>query len=110
MVYDEAERRVYCTDCEQDVDTFDAFMRLVYQQDTAWRQIKRAREEVREAQDATLLSRAAKAMDRYWRSRKTVPNCPHCNEALLPEDVTGNRLTTSSKELARRRREKQNTR
>jgi len=109
LVYDQAERRVYCTDCEQDVDAFDAFLQLVYQQDSAWRKIRRAWSEVKEAQETTLISRAAKAMDRYWRARKTVPNCPHCNEALLPEDVTGNQLTSSSKELAHKRREKLST-
>ncbi|WP_342632697.1 hypothetical protein [Marinobacter alkaliphilus] len=104
LVYDPTERRVYCEDCQQDVDGFDAFLNLVHQHESAWGAIRKARTEILEAQSHNLISRAAKALDQYWRSRKTVPNCPHCNEALLPEDVAGGRLRTSSAELARRRR------
>ncbi len=106
LAYDEAERRVYCQDCENDVEAFDAFLILVHEYDSAWKAINRARTEIREAANHQLRSRAAKTMDDYWRSRKTAPNCPHCNEALLPEDVAGKRLSSSSLELSRQKRKK----
>lgn len=46
-------------------------------------------------------------MDEAWRSTKTAPLCPHCNNALLPDDVVGG-LASASKALvvaARKRNE-----
>lgn len=106
LAYDDAERRIYCRDCESDVDAFDAFLQLVQQHDAAWKSLRRAQTEIKEAAQHQLRSRAAKTMDDYWRSRKTAPNCPHCNEALLPEDVAGKRLSSSSLELSRQKRKK----
>lgn len=103
MVYDERERRIWCEDCESDVDVFDAYVRLIECHDSAWKKIERAWKEAKEACDFQLRSRAAKYMDKIWRGRRMVPNCPHCGEGLLPEDVL--RLkSASSAELTRRKR------
>lgn len=108
LTYDEAERRVYCEDCESDVDNFDAFLLIVRQHDQAWRSIRRAHQQAQEALSQTVRSRAAKIMDAEWRKRNTVPACPHCREGLLPEDVTGNTIPTVSRELTERRRQQKN--
>lgn len=107
LVYDEAERRVYCEDCESDVDSFDAFLHLVSQYDKAWKAIERKNTAAAEALRSSLRSRAAKAMDDQWRKRTTAPACPHCGEGLLPEDITGQRLNTVSVEITRRKRARQ---
>lgn len=106
MVYDEAVRRVYCEDCEQDVEPFDAFVLLVQQHDSAWKKIQRASNEASEAAKFQLRSRAAKVIDQVWRSRNMVPNCPHCREALLPEDILEVGFSRTSAELARKKRER----
>ncbi|MAL97173.1 MAG: hypothetical protein CL583_01865 [Alteromonadaceae bacterium] len=104
MTFDQTERRIWCDDCEDDVDVFDAYCRLVECHESAWKRIERAWTEVKEALDLNLISRAAKAMDKVWRSRRMVPNCPHCGEGLLPEDVLSAK-SASSAELTRRKRE-----
>jgi hypothetical protein len=87
MHYDPAERRIWCADCEADVDGFDAFVVLVENFNRQEGRMKAREEKVLEAEQATLVSRAAREMDAQWRKRSTVPLCPHCSVALLPEDV-----------------------
>ena len=45
-----------------------------------------------------------RSMDKAWRRKNTTPACPHCREALLPEDFAAGVKTSVSKELARRKR------
>ena len=87
MHYDPAERRIWCADCEADVGGFDAFVVLVENFNRQEGRMKAREEKVLEAEQATLVSRAAREMDAQWRKRSTVPLCPHCSAALLPEDV-----------------------
>lgn len=86
MVYDQKERRVWCRDCERDVEPFDAFLRLVEGYSAALDKVKNREQVVAEAEAFTIRSIAAKEMDKAWRSRNSVPACPHCGLGLFPED------------------------
>lgn len=110
VVYDPRERRIWCKDCETDVEGFDAFMEIVEQFDRAAKEAKRLLDEAREARAFSLISIAAKTIDKLWRNRKHVPACPHCGNGLWPEDA--DRMGMVSKEWdsahrARRKREKE---
>jgi hypothetical protein len=85
--YDPAERRIWCADCESDIEGFDAFVVLVENFDREFKRMKDREDKVLAAEEATLVSRAARVMDEQWRKRSTVPLCPHCSTALFPEDV-----------------------
>ena len=74
LVYDQKERRVWCSDCERDVEAFDAYMLLVQNFATAYERIERLHTEAHEASKFSLVSRAAKAIDKQWRRKKMVPN------------------------------------
>lgn len=87
LVYDDNERRVWCQDCEQEVEPFDAFMNVVGIFQKAAADINRRRRELAEAEAFRIISRAAKTMDSVWRKRDSAPLCPHCSAAILPEDV-----------------------
>lgn len=102
-VYDKDERRVWCQDCETEVEPFDAFLLLVEYWGSATKQIERRRRELDEAEQFQLRSRAAKVMDEAWRSRTMAPCCPHCSEAILPGDVV-NGIARTSREFAEARR------
>lgn len=106
QVYDDKERRIWCSDCEQELEPFDAFMCLVGQMDRHWKHLQKRHQEVTEAEQFSLRSRAAKVMDEAWRSTTMAPLCPHCNEALLPEDVAKG-VAKASKSLIVARRKKQ---
>jgi len=87
VVYDERERRIWCKDCERNVESFDAFLNLVkyfVKKDNA---IKCREFELDALEGFALRSIAAKKIDEAWRKKNTVPCCPHCSQALLPEDI-----------------------
>ena len=86
MVYDEKERRIWCRDCERDVEPFDAFLNLVGDVDRVKKRLKAQQDRLDEAERFQARSLAAKAMDKAWRKRSMVPACPHCSEGLFPED------------------------
>lgn len=99
LAFDTSERRVYCQDCEQDVEPFDAFLQLVERH----HHLEAKAEKLRQDAAHTVISRAAKRIDEAWRSKKTAPCCPHCKSVILPEDVV-NGLSKSNKEWELRRR------
>ncbi len=110
LVYDGTERRVWCSDCESEVEPFDAFMQVVGVFSAAQVRINRRAKELAEAEKFAIRSRAAKKMDEYWRSHTMAPLCPHCNGAILPDDVVGG-LAQMSKSIAiaARKRKEQKT-
>lgn len=108
LVYDDQERRVWCSDCEAEVEPFDAFKGLVERMDGHIKNLNKRLRAVAEAEVHALRSRAAKVMDEAWRSTKMAPLCPHCSVPILPEDVARG-VATASKSLviaARKRKEK----
>lgn len=86
LVYDPGERRIWCKDCEKDVDPFDAFKGLAERYSTAVDGLKRRQEHLDEVEQFKMRSIAAREMDKAWRSKGMVPCCPHCNNGLFPED------------------------
>lgn len=103
MAYDPKERRVWCRDCEKDVDPFDAFKNLCENYHAAHEDMKRQRQEINEAAQFQCRSIAAKNIDEAWRKKKMVPACPHCSNGLFPEDfVKGVGMVGRDFALARR--------
>ena len=87
LVYDVHERRIWCKDCESDVDSFDAFRLMAERAHEHHRKLSRREDAVKEAEAFQVRSRAAKVMDKAWRKRSMVPACPHCRKGIFPEDV-----------------------
>ncbi|MGE4335843.1 MAG: hypothetical protein AB7E55_07700 [Pigmentiphaga sp.] len=106
QVYDDKERRIWCSDCESELEPFDAYMRLVETMDSHIKNLQRREQQVKEAEQHVARSRAVKVMDEAWRSTTMAPLCPHCNAAILPEDVARG-VAKASKKLIIARRNKQ---
>lgn len=105
MSYDPIERRVWCKDCEHDVDGFDAFVALVSQYDSAIRRLEILKEDALAAQNHNMRRIAAKNLEKEWNSRITVPCCPHCNISLFADDFKDINRSSRSLEAARRKRD-----
>ena len=109
LVYDQKERRIWCEDCEQDVEAFDAFLSIVENFNSAEENIKRRLKEVEAAEKHNILRIAAKQLDEMFRRKNTVPACPHCGEGIFPEDVarmgTANRRWEEAKRARAAREE-----
>lgn len=105
-VYDPKERRVWCEDCKKDIDPFDMMVAML---EYFWKkeaELKRRKADVLEAEAHSLIKRAAKALDKAWRKKRLVPCCPHCKEALFPEDFENGVTHFKSMQLERARRKK----
>lgn len=107
MRYDGEERRIWCADCENDVEPFDAFLVLVEYFSAAQAKASRMMDEAKAAQAHALISIASKEMDRHWRTRNMVPACPHCSAGIWPEDVK--RMGSVGKEYDGARRARKGT-
>lgn len=104
MLYDTKERRVWCQDCEQDVDPFDAFTNIVSRYDQALTRLSERQQKVEEAEQKSAHLIAAKNLEKVWRSRKMLPVCPSCRHGLMPEDFKSGVETRVSREIERIRR------
>lgn len=98
--YDTAERRIWCRDCETDVEAFDAFKMLVEHFHDAQQKLDRRAQEVKGAEEHALISIAAKEIDKAWRKKKMVPACPHCRAPLFPEDFKNGIKASYGREYA----------
>lgn len=87
LVYDQKERRIWCKDCETDVEAFDAFLLIVENFKAAASEIERRQRDLEEAISHNIIRIAAKRMDEHFRRKKMVPTCPHCHHGIFPEDV-----------------------
>lgn len=104
LTYDEKERRVWCQDCERDVEPFDALMLIVEGLDRENKRLDARRKRLDDAEQEGLRSLAAKEVDSVWRKRRYVPACPSCGEGLFPEDFKNGCMTQLGREYAEARR------
>lgn len=104
--YDANERRIWCADCETNVEAFDAFKLIVEYFSEAESRLSRRQQEIAEAEQFQVRSLAAKVIDEAWRSRKMVPACPHCRQGLFPEDFKNGVGLSLGREYAQARRKK----
>jgi hypothetical protein len=106
LIYNQIERRCWCEDCTRTVDNFDVVMIMVRAYGTMLREARLRLAQAREATKAAARRLATKELDRVWGG-KMVPNCPHCQRGLLPEDFANGAASTQSKELEVARRARQ---
>ncbi|UYO50310.1 hypothetical protein KQX64_06970 [Rhodopseudomonas palustris] len=104
LVYDRNERRIWCKDCECDVEAFDALVLVTEQYGRALRGLNDREKRIAEAEAAALRTIAAQVIDKVWRTRKMVPVCAECGGGLLPEDFKFGTAGQMSAEFARARR------
>ena len=60
-------------------------------------------EEVKAAVKHNLHLIACKELEKVWRSKRMIPQCPHCKTGLLPEDFASIHTRVSA-EIERQRR------
>lgn len=109
MVYDTKERRVWCSDCEVTIESFDAFIFLVEQYHRARSDIEKRAQKVAEAEATSLRSLAARELDKAWSKRRMIPCCPSCGSGLFPEDFKRGVRSMVSREFAEARRKHKKT-
>ena len=93
---------VTCDACGKQLDPYITLRRMCEKWEDHARQTRLAREKINEDAKAIITLRAAKLIQEAWRSRTMIPTCPHCHEAILPEDGFGNSRVNREMELRRR--------
>lgn len=107
LVYDKNERRIWCKDCEKNIEAFDAFEQLVANFHAKADELERRAQKIEEAEAHQIIRIAAKRLDEIYRRKRMVPACPHCSGGLLPEDVPHIGTVSREWELVRRKRKEQ---
>lgn len=101
-VYDQKERRIWCSDCQTNVDPFDAFLMIIKFHHDAAQALQRRSDEIEAAKRFAITRIAAKNFEQAFRNRSHVPTCPHCHLGILPEDTAHLGMVGREWELARR--------
>lgn len=104
--YDTQERRIWCADCERDIEGYDAFVLLTERFHTAATRLEEREEKVRSAESHAVRSLATKHLDEVWRGRTMVPTCPVCGNGLFPEDYKLGTPTSLGRDYAAAARKK----
>ena len=102
LTLDDNGELVTCDDCGKQVTAYWALRHIVEKWGEHAKVIERRRQVVQQQIEANVSLLAAQRVEKAWRRRKTVPTCPHCNEAIFPEDGFGG--SSISREIAQRRR------
>lgn len=102
LTRDDELQVVECDDCGKKIGNYAALSMLISRWENLQRSITRQNQVAIEALNKTIVLRAAQKVESAWRSQKMVPTCPHCVEAIFPNDGFG--ATAVNKEVALRRR------
>ena len=94
---------IRCADCGAQVEPFWAFEQLVDSYSEAWKRLQQHTQRHNAEMERGLTLKAARHVEDAWRSRTMAPVCPHCREAIFPQDGFGSNLV--NRELALRRRQ-----
>jgi hypothetical protein len=93
---------IRCRDCGDQVEPFWAFEMLIENYRTAMLALDARIKQNEAAMAAGLTTKAARNIEEAWRSRKMAPACPHCREAIFPQDGFGSVLVNRDMALRRR--------
>ena len=93
---------VRCADCQVQVSAWWALGQLAAHWGRLERKQEQREDQLKKAMETNLHLVAARKVEAAWRSRKTVPACPHCNRGILPEDNLGSAQVSREMELRRR--------
>lgn len=91
LCFDEHNEFIECKDCGLPVSPFQAFIILVRNYNQAVERFRRREQELEDLEkrrERGLLV-ATKKVDEAWRRKNMVPVCPHCKEAIFPDDGFG---------------------
>lgn len=103
---DEVGETVMCLDCKKQVSAYWALEKLRGFWHDHSKKYKRELAAAQEERGAVLHLTAAKKVEAAWRSKTTVPSCPHCRRGIFPHDNLGGATVARRFEDGLRERER----
>ncbi len=103
MVIDHENALVLCEDCGEYLNPVRVLERLAQDIEIRYGRIQWEREELEKLRGNSRHLIAARKAEKAWKSRDTVPICPHCDEAIFPDDGFGERFANKKHAIERRK-------
>lgn len=85
---DEQNRRITCNSCGAVVDPYDAMYELATNGDKLQKQVEHLLEQRKQILSYKPWLVAIKKIEKQYRGRKMIPNCPRCSEPFYLEELT----------------------
>jgi hypothetical protein len=95
---------IRCDDCKLQLSAYWVLERMLATYRRLWDELRSAQERHQRRVMADIGLRAARDVEKAWRSRKMVPTCPHCHRGVFAADGFGSSMVSKEIELARRRK------
>ncbi|MBK9294906.1 MAG: hypothetical protein IPM57_10790 [Oligoflexia bacterium] len=73
---------VTCLDCQKQITPYFALNMMIESFDRQADKLALKKKELEDLESQKLHFIAAKALETAWRSKTTLPTCPHCNKAI----------------------------
>ncbi len=90
-----------CEECGDQVSAVWALRRYIEQCRQHEERLTFQQRSLELERDRGVTLRAAQKIEDAWRRRKTVPCCPHCNRAILPDSNFGDAGVSANSEVAK---------
>jgi ribosomal protein S27E len=100
---------VTCDDCGRQLDAYLTLRRMCAKWDEHKRELDAYRDRLAREAEGSMVLRAARQVEKAWRSRSMAPICPHCGQAILPQDGFGTAGFVNLQMELHRRKFKQST-
>lgn len=106
---DDVGEIVTCRDCKQQVSPYWALAALRDHWKDHASKVNRTLEQAQAERSTVLHLVAAKKVESAWRSKTTLPSCPHCRRGIAPHDNLGGATVARKFEEGLREREREDS-
>lgn len=89
LIYNNNGNIITCRECKQQLDPYWSAIHVFRGLAEFFEQLDVRKKTVEEMEAKAVTHKAALAVERAWRRRKMIPTCPHCYQAIAPEDGFG---------------------
>lgn len=87
FVIDTTNRRITCNSCGAGIDPYDAMLELSYRREEYNQQMERLLEQRKQIVNYKPHLVVIKKLEKQYRGRKMIPNCPRCHEPFYLEEL-----------------------
>ena len=97
---------IQCLDCKKQISAYWAFKSFSERWNNKIETLNHEAKRLKLEKEAHIHLIAARKLEKAWRSRDTVPSCPHCYRGIFPADRFGESMINKEIELRKRKVDK----
>lgn len=88
FIIDTDNRRVTCGQCGAVIDPYDALYDIAFEDERRNESLERMRAQAEEIANYKPYLKVIKRLEKDYRGRKMLPNCPRCHQPFYLEELT----------------------